>query len=458
MAPVKSMNEHGTQDLRHSVDSITVLSPNSTSSWRVGSTETINWTWEGDFSFFMIHLYKNDEFIDTLYIGEFTVGSWDWEIDPLVVTDYPRSDYQIMIEDVDETVSDFGDYFEIKGEKSLTIYIPDSGSRWQTGTTENIVWTSTGSISSVKIELLSSETLVETLTDSVTNTNSFAWDIPLNLASSTDYQIRISDASDDSINDTSEFFEIYSPSINSLTIVTPSEGSSWLIGSTEEISWEATGGIESVTIQLYREDTQLFTIVSPTINDGTYNWTVQTDLEESSDYRIRIEDYSDSSVFDYSDYFEIYQQNEKQIVIVNPNSTDIWETGNEVVLHWTSTGNISNVKIELYLNNSHQISISESAINIGTYNWSIPTNLSNSTLYQIKLMDTTDNSTYAFSDYFKIVNVQIEPNGNGGEHPEIDGFNFIIFISSLVSLVFLTFMTFWKIRRKNRNNLIAHEF
>ncbi|MFX0025984.1 MAG: Ser-Thr-rich GPI-anchored membrane family protein, partial [Candidatus Hermodarchaeota archaeon] len=89
----------------------------------------------------------------------------------------------------------------------------------------------------------------------------------------------------------------------SLTIISPYASSSW-----EEILyiyWSSTGNISNVRIELYNNDIFVMEIVSSTPNDGEFSWFISSELVDSKNYRIKIIYLLDSSIFDYSDYFEI---------------------------------------------------------------------------------------------------------------------------------------------------------
>ncbi len=58
--------------------------------------------------------------------------------------------------------------------------------------------------------------------------------------------------------------------------------------------------------------------------------------------------------------------------------------------------------IDLYWNGTFNATISARTTNTGSYSWTLPSGLDNSTLYQIKITDVSNSSTYDFSDYFEI--------------------------------------------------------
>ena len=201
---------------------------------------------------------------------------------------------------------------------SITITTPSSiGESWDDSVNKTITWTSTGSISNVKITLYRSTSSSGTYSNysSISfwesNDGSYVWNISSSLASSSYYyKIRIEDSSDASIYDDSYYFTI-EPSI---TVTTPSStGENWDDAVDKTITWTSTGSISNVKITLYRSTSSsgtysyLQSIYSNTTNDGSYSWNISSSLESSTYYyKIRIEDYTDASIYDDSYYFTIY--------------------------------------------------------------------------------------------------------------------------------------------------------
>ena len=62
-------------------------------------------------------------------------------------------------------------------------------------------------------------------------------------------------------------------------------------------------------------------IISSTPNDGVFYWLVSSELVDSKNYRIKIMYVSDSSIFDYSDFFEIKHSTSPPIGIPGYNIT-----------------------------------------------------------------------------------------------------------------------------------------
>ena len=87
---------------------------------------------------------------------------------------------------------------------------------------------------------------------------------------------------------------------------------------------------------------------------------------------------------------------------------------------------ISNVKIELYKEGVLELEIYASTPNNGEYSWTIPSDLSVSTQYQIKITDVSNPSTYAFSESFEIF--------IGGRLPDIPGYDLLIISISIIAI------------------------
>lgn len=123
--------------------------------------------------------------------------------------------------------------------------------------------------------------------------------------------------------------------------------------------------------------------------------------------------------------------------ITTPDSFSSWEIVTSQYIYWTSTGNISNVKIELYKGGIFEMEIISDTENDGVYYWHLPSGLVNSIQYQIKIIDVSNSSTYNFSDYFEIKS----PSSDGGGIP---GYNLYI----LIGLMGVVSIILFKILRK----------
>jgi len=126
------------------------------------------------------------------------------------------------------------------------------------------------------------------------------------------------------------------------------------------------------------------------------------------------------------------------ITVTNPTGLIAWETGTSHVINWNSTSGITNVKIDLYRNVILEATLSPSTLNNGSYSWTIPYGLVNSTLYQIKITDVSNSLIYNFSDYFEIYTPPAPPTPADltQEIPGYDQF-MIVGIFSIISLIII---------------------
>jgi hypothetical protein len=188
-----------------------------------------------------------------------------------------------------------------KPPDSITITNPTASTLWRPGTTVSITWTATGSISQIDIEILKGSD-VKYFIEQTSNDGSYLWNIPEEIDIGTGWWIRISDSFDSSIYDESSTFQI---TRNSITVTNPTSSDSYELGAEIDIKWLTTGTIDYVDIKIYKENTLFSTIAIRTDNDGSYSWTIPSNCEPGTNWKIRITDADDESVYDWSDWFEI---------------------------------------------------------------------------------------------------------------------------------------------------------
>lgn len=124
------------------------------------------------------------------------------------------------------------------------------------------------------------------------------------------------------------------------------------------------------------------------------------------------------------------------LTLINPDESSSWVKGARHYVTWTSTGTISDVKIELYNNGQFVMEIARQTSNDGQYSWYPSTELNTSDAYQIKIIDADYHFTYVFSDLFQIRNQSTTTAPNG-----IFGYDVLYLIgfclSTIVTLIVL---------------------
>ncbi len=219
-----------------------------------------------------------------------------------------------------------------------------------------------------------------------------------------------------------------------INVTAPVNSNSWEVNQSYQITWDSTDNFAEVKIDLYRGGTFVEVIISNTTNDGDFLWSVP-DLIDSTLYQIKVMDAAYILTFDFSEMFEIFNPS---INVTNPIGTSIWSAGAFEYINWTSRGTITNVTIELFIGGVLELEISPTTVNDGLILWELPSNLTSSDEYSIKISDASNSVTYDFSLDFQIVS----PSG-------IPGYGMLILIGSLVGVILI-------IIKKKRKKLSIH--
>ena len=204
-------------------------------------------------------------------------------------------------------------------EPVITITDPNGGEDWEVGATHPITWTSYNTGSYVNIQLYKNSSFYATITTSTPNDGSYSWTISDSYDLSSYYKIKISDTANSATYDYSNSdFTLSAPP--SITVTAPNGGESWEIGSSHNISWTSVNIGGGVTIQLYQGTSYYATIASNTTNDGSYPWSIPSEYGETDNYRIKILDAGNSSIYDYSNSYFSLTLLPVASISINPNS------------------------------------------------------------------------------------------------------------------------------------------
>ncbi|XOF33552.1 MAG: CARDB domain-containing protein [Candidatus Electrothrix sp. YB6] len=215
------------------------------------------------------------------------------------------ADYADKVSETNENNNQAWVALQVTSDRTMTVLSPDATSSWSYNRQQTIRWSSNIG-GTVKIDLYKSLHLEQTIAASAANIGSYIWTVP-ELQPEDHYWIKITSNTDSSVTDDSEHFTITRPA--RLTVLSPSNGDVFGLGSTRNITWENsfTG---TVDIDLYKGGT-FYRIIDqdiPTVftSDDSYAWTVPSDLAEGSNYQVKVTHSADPATTDLSDgYFTI---------------------------------------------------------------------------------------------------------------------------------------------------------
>lgn len=328
------------------VTAIVVLTPKSTSKWYTGRRYEITWSSTGNISLVNIEFRKGGILQSILKDPLNNIPNNKSYLLDIEHDVSPGTNWTVRVVDSNKT-SIYGesDNFEISNEKSIIITNPTSATSWERGTDQYIRWFSTGNISYVDIEFFLGGS-PKYLISGTENDGAKFWPISLVEDPGVDWEISITASDNSSIFAWSGLFEIYEREI--LEISTPHIESRWLANTSQLISWTESAGsnVSYVNIDMYKgTDPNPIYSLSNIESDGELLWEMPYDPPPGDDWYIKISDTFNSSVYSYSDNFEIYTY--KSVNLLSPTDISDWAFPEDQLIRWTWTGEFSHVNIEI---------------------------------------------------------------------------------------------------------------
>jgi Kre9/KNH-like N-terminal Ig-like domain/Bacterial pre-peptidase C-terminal domain len=260
----------------------------------------------------------------------------------------------------------------------------------------------------VRIELYKGNTYVLDLTASASNNGFWIGRLPDYLPDGDGlYRIKITGTSDYSQFAYSSGFNIgnapdsSAPYIGTPSVISPISTDIWLPGETYTISWS---GFSASHVNISLDNSimsgSLLSLSNAAVNNGSYSWTVPNDLPYSTEYNIVIRT-NDLKQSTSSRSFTIGSNPDGPPRVISPIATDVWIPGETYTIRWSGFL-CDNVRIKLHVRNFNffTIFISDSAINNGSYSWTVPDSIYSRNC-SINIL-ATDNSHYAYSREFTV--------------------------------------------------------
>ena len=176
--------------------SMNILTPTPLSSWSIKGDHYINWTWTDEIPYVDIEISKGIDLIHQVTNLE-NNGSYYFHMN---YDEEPGTDWKVRVSASDyHAIYDEIPSFNAHIKRTVTVTAPSTNTILYQSDYYDIVWTTNGSISEVKIDLFEEGDYIQTISDRTPNDGRFLWHIISGVDLSNFYQIKISDADDPSV-------------------------------------------------------------------------------------------------------------------------------------------------------------------------------------------------------------------------------------------------------------------
>lgn len=376
-------------------DTITVTRPASGDTFFIKHKHPIYWEWLGGFSTARIR-YSRDGggSWSTITTSTANTGYYLWTCDT-----FPTSNALIsVISNLNSGTYDYSGQFVIADTTPLVaplrVLAPLANDTFAIGSNRYITWHSQTFESPDQVHLsYSIDGGPWVGIGTVANgQKSYLWTVPNYVTNNC--RIRVADVNGSAL-DVSDAFSLV---LQRIKILSPTSDKEWIVGRKYFILWKWTGGFTDAVIDYsYDGGATWVNIVSPTANDGEYEWTIPN--APSTQCLIRIRNYENENVVAISDTFTIKPQ---EISVSYPILSDTFVVGRKYCVTWDYTGAFSSVNIEYSIDGGNTwTSVASSVPNNQYYEWTIPNTPSN--LAMVRVINSTNIDVYGVSDTFTIL-------------------------------------------------------
>jgi len=275
---------------------VQVTSPNGGEDWNVSSQQNVTWTSSNVTNVKIDYSTNNGGlWLNVVSSVPAASGSYSWTIPntPSTVCLVRISDAALASRfDISDSV------FTIT--PIITVTAPNGGEDWITESQQNITWSSQN-ITDVSIEysIDNGGSWISVVASIPASSGSYNWTVPN--TPSTQCLVRISDASNASINDVSDAtFKITAAPNPMVTVTAPNGGENWVVGIAHQVKWTRQD-VTYIKIEYSTDNGNEWIVVVPSrlAAFGSYNWTIPN--TPSTQCLVRISDVSNPSVNDVSD-------------------------------------------------------------------------------------------------------------------------------------------------------------
>jgi len=291
-------------------------------------------------------------------------------------------------------------YFSITLPASIAVTAPNGGENWQGNTANNITWNYNNLTSQFVNMYYSTDAGVSWnyITNTYASYQSYSW-TPTAGINSTQCRVKVEEYNNASLFDISNAnFTITTP-IPVFTVTSPNGGETWASGTAYNITWTLANAPSGYLNLYYSTDAGVnwtnITYVSASTN--SYSWTPTSGIN-STQCRIKVQDYYDSNVYDISNANFTITSPTPTITVTTPNGGEVWQSNTYSNIYFTATNTLSGY-VNLYYSIDGGVTwvyIAYASASQGYYQWYTSNISSNNCL--IKIED------YSNAAYFDVSN------------------------------------------------------
>jgi len=278
-----------------------------------GQNTNITWT-SSNISNVKIEFTTNNgtDWVTVIASTPSNTGSYSW-----LIPNVASTTCKVKLTAVENgSITSTGGTFSIVLPTNPTIAVtsPNGGENWKVGEKKDIKWTSTD-VTNVKLEYTTNGTdWNEIIASTQASTGKYEWTIPNTPA--INCKVRISDVSNNTINDLSDNVFIIEVPAEQIVVKSPNGGEIYKVGSVHNITWEASG-ITNVKIEYTTNSGTTWSpiVASTPANTGSYSWVVPNTV--SSLCKVKITGVENNTPVDISDYnFSIHATIDLDMLVV----------------------------------------------------------------------------------------------------------------------------------------------
>ncbi|MBA3901523.1 MAG: hypothetical protein H0X62_15190 [Bacteroidetes bacterium] len=185
----------------------------------------------------------------------------------------------------------------------INISQPKMGAVLDKGKTYQISW-KTDKADKLRIDLYKFDKPVSIISVSEPNSGNYSWLVPHNLMPDTNYRLKISAVDNNQITSFSHYFEIRGDSTQKYIYPQTFYDNNWFVGQEYTIEWK-TNLEENLKVELLEGNNFIFEISPSTKSNENLKWTVDSTINTSSNYRLKISSTIQPDLYSMSDYFRV---------------------------------------------------------------------------------------------------------------------------------------------------------